>query len=352
MKTNILVLTALLIVFCLSCSNSPTENTRQESETKPVEITENSSNEMEVKQVVLQEEKNVAPINKKEAIQKVVANAKELSPQSKREAKMKIEQEPKRQLKTETKKQSTTEIKINQPEVADSEEKVVESKSQIPEKPQLPSAPSHKDWDALLSKYVSSSGKVNYKGIKSEQGKLDAYLKALADNPVQSTWSRNEKMVYWINAYNAFTVKLIVDNFPVSSIMKLHNGKPWDVKWIKLGDKTYSLNNIEHDILRPKYKDARIHFAVNCAAQSCPPLLNRAWTADNLNRYFNQQAKNFINNTKYNSISADKVELSKIFEWYGSDFGELITYLNKYSNTKINGGAEIIFQEYDWALNN
>ena len=146
--------------------------------------------------------------------------------------------------------------------------------------------PSHEKWDNLLKEFVSNSGKVNYKGIKAVEGKLDDYLQILTENPVQTNWSKNEKMAYWINAYNAFTVKLIVKNYPVSSIMKLHNGKPWDVKWIQLGNKTYSLNEIEHRILRPKYKDARIHFAVNCAAKSCPPLLNRAWKAENLNRYF------------------------------------------------------------------
>ena len=87
-----------------------------------------------------------------------------------------------------------------------------------------------------------------------------------------------KKMAYWINVYNAFTIKMIVDNYPVSSITKLHGGKPWDVKWIELGEKKYSLNEIEHNILRPQFKDARIHFAVNCAAQSCPPILNKAWT--------------------------------------------------------------------------
>ena len=103
--------------------------------------------------------------------------------------------------------------------------------------------------------------------------------------------------------------------------------------------------------MRPTYKDARIHFAVNCAAKSCPPILNHAWTEKNLNSYLEKQTKLFINNPKVNNISADKVVLSKIFEWYGEDFGDLISYLNKYSKTKINPGAEITFMEYEWALN-
>lgn len=212
--------------------------------------------------------------------------------------------------------------------------------------------PDHSQWHTLLQKYVSPTGKVNYAGFKSDKAKLQAYLDELAANPVQDNWSRAEKMAYWINVYNAFTIKLIVNNYPVSSITKIHNGKPWDVKWIKLGNKTYSLNEVENDILRPKYQDARIHFAVNCAAKSCPPLLNRAWTADNLDNYLEKQTRSFINNSKYNTISAREAHVSKIFEWYASDFGNLIEFLNKYAASSINKSASVTFKEYDWALNN
>jgi hypothetical protein len=210
---------------------------------------------------------------------------------------------------------------------------------------------SHDAWDKLLRQYVSTAGKVNYKGFQQSKKELTAYLDLLAKNPVQDAWSKNEKMAYWINAYNAFTVKLILDNYPTTSITKLHNGKPWDVKWIKLGEKTYSLNQIENDILRPQFKDARIHFALNCAAQSCPPLLNRAFTAENLNKYLDQQTKAFINNAKFNTISANAVQVSRIFDWYGSDFGDVVAYLNKYSTVKINAKTPVQFTEYNWALN-
>lgn len=210
----------------------------------------------------------------------------------------------------------------------------------------------HQAWDALLRANVSSSGKVNYKGFKSSEVALNTYLEDLKNKAPESSWSRKKKLAYWINAYNAFTVKLILDNYPVSSITKLHGGKPWDVKWIKIGGKNYSLNNIENDIIRPRFKEPRIHFAVNCAAQSCPPLLNRAWTADNLNSYFNKQTKAFINNSKYNDVSTSSVQVSKIFEWYAEDFGNLIEFLNKYTSTKINADAKVSYKEYDWALNN
>jgi len=215
----------------------------------------------------------------------------------------------------------------------------------------LPAKPNHEAWDALIKTYISSSGVVNYSGLKGKESTLDAYLKDLADNPPAADWGRNETMAYWINAYNAFTVKLILKNWPVKSIMDLHGGKAWDVKWIDLGAKSYSLNNIEHDILRKRYPDPRIHFAVNCAASSCPPIHNRAFTASNLKGTLERLAKNFINNGKYNTITYDKVKVSKIFEWYASDFGDLKVYLNKYANTSIAESTTIGYKAYDWALN-
>lgn len=211
--------------------------------------------------------------------------------------------------------------------------------------------PTHQNWDQLVRKYISSTGKVNYKGFKADKAKLEAYLQELANNPPQSDWKRNEAMAYWINAYNANTIKLIVDNYPVKSIMDLYGRKAFDRKWIKIGDQTYSLNNIENDILRPRYKDARIHFAVNCAAMSCPPIHNRAWTATNLNSTLQAKAKAFVNNAQYNAISKGSVEISKIFEWYSGDFGNIITYLNKYAATEIKDNAKVSYKEYDWALN-
>lgn len=211
--------------------------------------------------------------------------------------------------------------------------------------------PTHEIWDALLKEHVSAGGQVDYAGFKSDKARLQRYLDQLAAAAPQSGWSRNEQMAYWINAYNAFTIKLIIDNYPVASIMDLHGGKAWDVKWIKIGDRTYTLNNIENDILRPQFKDARIHFAINCAARSCPPLLNRAFTAAELDQQLNHQAKSFINNPAYNKIRPDQAKVSRIFEWYAQDFGNLVNYLNRYANSKIKPDAKVEYLEYDWALN-
>lgn len=209
----------------------------------------------------------------------------------------------------------------------------------------------HEKWNQLLQKYVSPAGKVDYEGLKTAEGKLDEYLEELSKYPLQGTESRNFTMSYWINAYNAFTVKLILDHYPVKSIMSIKGGKAWDHKWIELAGKTYSLNQIEHQILRKDYPDARIHFAVNCAAISCPPLLNKAWTENNLEANLEKQTRSYINDATHNQIAPDQIRLSKIFEWYKDDFGDLVQYVNKYTETSIEANAKVKFNEYDWGLN-
>lgn len=192
---------------------------------------------------------------------------------------------------------------------------------------------------------------MNYKGLKSDKAALDAYCLSLSENPVQDDWAKEEKMAYWINAYNAFTLKLVVDNYPTKSILNFDGGKTWDVRRIKLGEKKYSLNNIENDILRPQYQDPRIHFALNCAAKSCPPLWNRAYTAENLDTALETRSRAFINDANFNQISTNRAQVSKIFEWYASDFGDLKKFLNRYSDTQLKPTATVKFNEYDWALN-
>lgn len=210
----------------------------------------------------------------------------------------------------------------------------------------------HSAFDALLRAHVSSSGKVDYAAIKSKISVLDKYLGYLSQNVPSSNASKNEKLAFWINAYNANTIKLIVDNYPVNSIMDLYGGKAFDNKWIKIGGETLSLNDIENNKIRAKFNEPRIHFAVNCAAKSCPPILNKAWTADNLEANLNARTKAFVNDSAYNKLSAGSVEISKIFEWYAKDFpGDIVSYLNKYSSTSISKSASVSYIEYDWALN-
>lgn len=210
-------------------------------------------------------------------------------------------------------------------------------------------------WNELLSNYVNDDGKVDYNGLSKNNAKLNSYTKMLSKNPPSADWSKAESMAYWINAYNAFTVSLILKNYPLNSIMDINDGKAWDLKFIQIGGKNYSLNNIEHDILRVKYPDPRIHFAVNCAAKSCPKLNNEAFTAENLEDNLSQLATEFINNNSKNELSANPIKVSKLFDWYKEDFtkkGSVIDYINKYSKTKVAASVNVEFMEYNWALNN
>lgn len=238
-------------------------------------------------------------------------------------------------------------------QVAKEEKPMPEPTKEVMEKKEtkpVVTGPNHDNFDAILRKHVASNGDVNYAGIKADQAALNNYLGELEAADV-STMSRKEKLAYWINAYNAYTIKLITDNYPLGSITDLEGGKPWDKKWIKLNGKTLSLNNIENDIIRPQFNEPRIHFAVNCAAKSCPPLLNRAWTAKNLEANFEKQTKAFVNSSSFNQIGGSSATVSKIFEWYAVDFGDLITFLNKYSSTKLDAGATISYKDYNWSLN-
>jgi len=208
----------------------------------------------------------------------------------------------------------------------------------------------HLPYNKLLQKYVTSSGLVNYKGLIQDEKILDKYLNELSNNMPGKSSSRKASLAYWINAYNAFTLKLILNNYPLQSITNLHTGKPWDVKWITLGNKKYSLNNIENDIIRPVFKDSRIHFVLNCAAMSCPPLLNRAFTANNLEETMEVRTKTFINSAA-NNLEATKINVSKVFDWYKDDFGDVITFINKYSSVKVRKNTLITYKDYNWNLN-
>lgn len=229
---------------------------------------------------------------------------------------------------------------------------IVELVNKQPDQGRMPQTrPMHKYFDYLLSTYVSTDGKVNYKGISSEIDRLDKYLKDLQNFPPQDDWGRSEKLAYWINAYNAFTIKLICDNYPISSITDLDNGKPWDRKWIDIDGQSLSLNDIENVIIRPKFNEPRIHFAVNCAAVSCPPIANEAFTKDNLESLLTARTKAFINNPTYNILSDHPAQISKIFDWYSEDFGKVVEYVNKYMTSKQPPITEVEYLEYDWKLN-
>lgn len=212
----------------------------------------------------------------------------------------------------------------------------------------------HELWDELLATNVSNNGNVNYKSFKSEHKKLLDYIYVLSllhRKKEFESLSKEEKIAFWINAYNALTIDLILRNYPLSSIKEIKN--PWEQRLWKAVDINYNLDEIEHQILR-KMDEPRIHFTIVCASVSCPKLMNKAYTAENLENQLTQAAKAFLSDSKRNSISKDYLELSKIFKWFDSDFtksGSLIDFLNMYSDIQISNDAKIKFKGYNWDLN-
>lgn len=221
----------------------------------------------------------------------------------------------------------------------------------------------HSAFDKLLKKHVNANGLVDYKGFKADEKDFNAYLDMLSKNaPAESKMSKNEEMAYWINAYNAFTIRLILDHYPVKSIKDIGSKiqipfvtTPWAKKFIKIGSQTMSLDNIEHGTLRKKFDDPRIHFTLVCASISCPRLRNEAYTATKLEAQMDDQGRDFLNNPAKNKISKDAAQLSNYFNWYSGDWKKngqsVVKWVDKYSNTKITDDTKITFLDYNWNLN-
>ncbi len=218
----------------------------------------------------------------------------------------------------------------------------------------------HSIWDQLLQNHVSHEGWVDYAGFLDDRERLQQYLDLLSANrPILN--QGNDAQAYWINAYNAFTIELILQYYPLESILDIgvkpiipKISSPWDIRFITIGDQKYDLNNIEHSILRKKFGDPRIHFSIVCASRSCPRLRNEAYTEQNMERFLDEDTRLYINDPSRNLISSDKLGLSKIFSWYKGDFTESHTlrdYINQYSLTSVDSDAIIRFIDYDWSLN-
>lgn len=218
--------------------------------------------------------------------------------------------------------------------------------------------PKHQVWSDLLATHVDVEGRVNYKGFQRDVRQLDMYLEDLSSHPPGEPWSRSEKLAYWINAYNAFTIKLILDHYPLESIKDIADGlpmihSPWDIKFFAIGGVAMDLNTIEHEILRKKFNEPRIHFAINCASISCPKLRDEAYTAEKLEQQVEEQARDFINDPTRNRITEKEISLSKIFDWFQYDFTrqtDLLDFIQRYKPS-LNEDLAIGYMEYDWGLN-
>jgi hypothetical protein len=143
---------------------------------------------------------------------------------------------------------------------------------------------------------------------------------------------------------------LVLENYPITSIRDIYDGKPWSQPVIYANATYYSLDDIQKKIIMRQFGDPRIHFAINCAARSCPPLLNKAYTKNNLESLLETRTKSFINGD-FNKIKTRQATLSLIFQWYEEDFGDVYEFINKYSLVAVNDKTKISFSDYDWSLN-
>ena len=209
----------------------------------------------------------------------------------------------------------------------------------------------HSTWHNLLQKYVDEKGLVNYEGFKKDRKAFDKYIKMLSENKPNQTWSVQEQISYYINAYNANTVKLVLDNYPLKSVQSIDGATTKE--FVSMGTKQISLGALENSILR-RMNEPRVNFAICKAAISSPRLLNEAYTADAINEQLEYATRSFINSPK-NSIKPESAQLSRLFDWYSGDFtGGSITigeYINRYSDVKMKNWNNISFKEYNWSLN-
>jgi len=221
----------------------------------------------------------------------------------------------------------------------------------------------HGPWNELLGRYVVD-GEVDYSGFKQAEPELDRYLALLGEtDPGQL--ADMDRLAFYINAYNAYTVKLILDNFtngkPVESIRKIGGifKSPWDIRFAVVGGQRYSLDNIEHDIIRRQFTEPRIHFAVNCASRSCPKLISEAYQGDMLDAQLEAGTRAFLEDSAHNYLDGTTLHVSSIFKWYSEDFpeGPVAFFIDHVSSgfrdelEMVGDTIEVRYLKYDWSLN-
>ena len=232
----------------------------------------------------------------------------------------------------------------------------------------------HSPFTRILLTYVDSNGLVDYAALKADRHELDAYADSLAavspKNAPERFPTEADRLAYWINAYNALCLKGVVDAYPVKSVkdIKLLSGF-FNRTWFKVGGDSYTLDNIEHDVIRKEFDEPRIHAAINCASMGCPPISSSAYTGEELEAQLDRAIRGFLTNPVHVRIDPEKreVELSKILDWFESDFtgwyernynvddASILDYVALYVSDA--GIPESFSQwkvrhiDYDWTLN-
>ena len=226
----------------------------------------------------------------------------------------------------------------------------------------------HTEWNRFLKAYLKRGAdvinRVAYGRVTGADKKaLNDYLARLRSIPI-GRFNRAEQLAYWINLYNALTVRLVLEYFPVNSIKDIDIssglfGGPWDRKLLEVDGAPMSLNDIEHRILRPIWRDSRIHYAVNCASIGCPNLLPRAFTGDNAGTLLDYAAQTYINHPRGARVEDGRLIVSKIYAWFVDDFGGseegVLAHLRHLAEPTLaralEGRTSIDDYEYDWRLN-
>ncbi len=226
----------------------------------------------------------------------------------------------------------------------------------------------HSEFDAVLKEYVDETGLVDYTGLQINEEKLDLYLASL-DSFEPSLLGEDERLAFWLNVYNAYTLKLILNNYPIDSIRNAASGifipklnTPWQVKLVRVGGQLLDLDHVEHKIVRKEFKEPRAHFALVCAARSCPKLRREAYTGEMLDKQLHKQGLDFFGTPSKNVVEKDGrvLRISKIFKWFSGDFKtndiSLQQFLSQYfegqmaDDLKANR-VKIMYTDYDWSLN-
>lgn len=233
-------------------------------------------------------------------------------------------------------------------------------------------AESHRLFTSILAAYVNN-GWVNYKALCKDK-RLEEYIQQLADTNPDTITSEKARLAFWINTYNAYTLKIICDNYPVKSINDLHWGgliigtvlkkTIWDKDFVVINHKKTRLNSIEHEMIRPKFKEPRAHFVLVCASKSCPPLRSEAYEGEKLDQQLDDQARKFLNDPLKNRYDGNKkvAHISKIFSWFSGDFGKddasILLFIAKFLPDTIANGIkhdpgkwDVDHMDYDWSLN-
>lgn len=213
----------------------------------------------------------------------------------------------------------------------------------------------HADWDAVLRVRVNDLGEFDYSGLAQDRMRFDRYLKRLAatspDSDPAAFPTDEERIAYWINAYNALTVEGVLRAYPVRSVRKLD--KFFKQPAYELGRRTVSLDDVEHEILRKRFSEPRIHFALVCASVSCPRLAPFAFTGAKLDDQLDSRARLFVSERRNVLVDSGAVTLSKIFDWFSGDFkpaGGVPAFITAHGGPNL-AGKRLRYRSYDWSLN-